>query len=112
MNILGMGPLEILVVLLIAFIFLGPQRMVDAARLLGKASRELKRMSDELPRLIVDEEQPPTAGSGPRDRTESGGRPEPHDSNSGDEGHQSDDIPVAFQQQSDTRPSREPQVRD
>ena len=54
MNILGMGTLEILIVLLVAFIFLGPQRMVDAARLIGKASREIRRMSDELPSLIED----------------------------------------------------------
>ena len=49
-----MGTLEILIVLLVAFIFLGPQRMVDAARLIGKASREIRRMSDELPSLIED----------------------------------------------------------
>ena len=67
-----MGPLEIVVVLLIAFIFLGPQRMVDAARLLGKASRELKRMSDELPRLVVDDEDSdaPQTPSNKSDRTQ------------------------------------------
>ena len=32
MNILGMGPLEILLIALVAFIFLGPERMSDAAR--------------------------------------------------------------------------------
>ena len=41
MNILGMGPLEVLVIALIAFILLGPQRMVDAARLMGKATKEV-----------------------------------------------------------------------
>ena len=59
MNILGMGTLEILVVLLLAFILLGPSRMVDAARLLGKASREIRRMSEELPRLTLDEAEGP-----------------------------------------------------
>lgn len=66
MNILGMGTLELLAVLLVAFIFLGPQRMIDAARLLGKASRELRRLTDELPDLVLDEERPIIhRGSGP-----------------------------------------------
>ena len=59
MSILGMGTLEILVVLLLAFILLGPSRMVDAARLVGKASREIRRMSEELPRLTLDEAEGP-----------------------------------------------------
>ena len=58
MNILGMGTLEILVILLIAFIVLGPERMVDAGRLLGKAVREARRFTDELPRISLDEESP------------------------------------------------------
>ena len=57
MNIFGMGPLEILVIALIAFILLGPQRMVDAARLLGKTTKEVRRLTDELPKIVLDEEQ-------------------------------------------------------
>ena len=53
-----MGTMEILVVLLLAFILLGPQRMLDAARLLGKATRELRRMSEGLADLSLDEERP------------------------------------------------------
>ena len=56
MNFLGMGPMEVFIVLLVAFIFLGPERMVDAARMLGKATRELSRMAAELPRLDLDQE--------------------------------------------------------
>ncbi len=40
-----MGALEILIILLVAFIFLGPERMVDAARTLGRWTGELRRMS-------------------------------------------------------------------
>ena len=57
MNFFGMGPLEILVIALIAFIFLGPKKMVDAARLLGKTTKEVRRMTDELPKIMLDEEQ-------------------------------------------------------
>ena len=57
-----MGPLEVLVIALIAFILLGPQRMVDAARLMGKATKEVRRMTDELPKIVLDEEQDPAIG--------------------------------------------------
>ncbi len=48
MTFLGMGPLEVMVILVVAFIVLGPQRMMDAARLLGKVTREVRRMSQGL----------------------------------------------------------------
>ena len=49
-----MGSLEILVILLVAFIFLGPERMVDAARFFGKVVRDTRRMTTELPDLLND----------------------------------------------------------
>jgi len=58
MNVLGMGTMEILLILLIAFIVLGPEKMVDVARMLGRASSELRRMSADLPKLVLDEEKP------------------------------------------------------
>ena len=51
MNFLGMGPMEVIIVLLVAFIFLGPERMIDAARMLGKGMSELRRFAAELPSL-------------------------------------------------------------
>ena len=54
MNILGMGPLEILVIALIAFILLGPDRVTDAARLLGKAIREGRNIASGIPRVVVE----------------------------------------------------------
>ena len=56
MSFLGMGTLEVLIVLLVAFIFLGPERMVDAGRMLGKALGEVRRLTAELPDLTLDEE--------------------------------------------------------
>ena len=44
MSFLGMGPFEIIIVLLVAFIFLGPERMAEAARTLGKWTGEIRRM--------------------------------------------------------------------
>ncbi len=70
MNFLGMGPMEIFIVLLVAFIFLGPERMAEAARMLGKATRELSRMAAELPRLDLEQDDlirsgPPSARGTP-----------------------------------------------
>ena len=48
MSFLGMGTMEILIILLVAFIFLGPERMVDAARTLGKWTGELRRMGSTV----------------------------------------------------------------
>lgn len=56
MNFLGMGSFEIVVVLLVAFIVLGPKRMTEAARMLGKATREIRRMTESLPEMLLDEE--------------------------------------------------------
>ena len=48
MSFLGMGTFEILVILLVAFIFLGPERMIDTARTLGKWTGELRRMGSTV----------------------------------------------------------------
>ena len=56
MSFFGMGPMEILLILVIAFVFLGPERMVDAARLLGKAVREGRRLASELPQVVIEDD--------------------------------------------------------
>ena len=64
MNLLGMGTLEIVTILLIAFIFLGPSRMAEAARFLGKIVGDLRRMSAELPTMVLEEEDAPIVRRG------------------------------------------------
>ena len=77
MNFFGMGTMEVLVILLLAFIFLGPERMVEAARLLGKLVREARRMTAELPGLVIDEDQPASAkGRGAQQHDAPGGAAE------------------------------------
>ena len=56
MGFFGMGPMEILLVLVIAFVFLGPEKMLDAARLLGKAVREGRRLASELPQVVIEDD--------------------------------------------------------
>ena len=55
MNILGIGPAELIVVFIIALIVFGPGRLPELARTLGKAMRELRRMSLEVTAEFVKE---------------------------------------------------------
>lgn len=93
MTFLGMGNLEVVIVLLVAFIFLGPKRMVDAARLMGRAVREVRRMTSELPGLDLEEsmfepdETPAAQGNrnqrlADQDRSSSKSSPDGDDENS------------------------------
>ena len=62
MDFLSIGPVELLMVALVAFLFLGPARMIEMARSLGNIIRDIKRATSELPSLISPDEpmdQPP-----------------------------------------------------
>ncbi len=50
---LGMG--EIMVILVLALILLGPQKLPDAAKQLGKGLRELRRATDDLKHQFEEE---------------------------------------------------------
>ena len=78
MSFLGMGTLEIVIILLVAFIFLGPERMVDAARTLGKWSGELRRMGSSMQAEmddIVAEDAPPSQARRPNAAARRAGAP-------------------------------------
>ncbi len=45
---LNIGPLELLVVLLVALIVVGPQKLPELGRTIGKSLREFRRAQDEL----------------------------------------------------------------
>ncbi len=51
---LGMGSMEILVILLISFLLLGPQKMISGARMLGDLLAEAKRFARQIPHIEVD----------------------------------------------------------
>ena len=58
MNILGMGFLELLVVFLIAFIVLGPERMMEMSRKAGRLVGDLRRMNSGLREtLTIDDSE-------------------------------------------------------
>jgi sec-independent protein translocase protein TatB len=61
---LNVGPLELLVVLAVALIVVGPERLPELARSVGRALRQLREVQDEvrdMVRMGVDEEMRETA---------------------------------------------------
>jgi sec-independent protein translocase protein TatA len=56
-DFLNVGPWEVIVVLIIAILVAGPQRMVEIARTLGRASRQLRDLSREFTTALQTEIQ-------------------------------------------------------
>ncbi len=54
-DLFGIGPMEILLILLVAVIALGPARMVELGRALGKLVGTLKKASAELTTQVTRE---------------------------------------------------------
>ena len=64
MGFLGIGPWEILLIIILALIVLGPSKLTDFARSLGKAVRAIRKYSTDLTTTVTREldatrEEPP-----------------------------------------------------
>ena len=62
MDFLGIGAAEFLVIGLVAFLILGPTRMNEMARNIGKIIRENRKTTNDIPALLSPEaplDQPP-----------------------------------------------------
>ena len=57
MNIFGMGGMEILVILLIGFLVVGPSRMISMSRKMGKTFGDLRRSTSSLSDMVIEAEQ-------------------------------------------------------
>lgn len=57
MEFLNVGPWELIVVLIIAILVAGPQRMVEIARTLGRVSRQLRSLSGDFTTALQREIQ-------------------------------------------------------
>jgi sec-independent protein translocase protein TatA len=75
----GVGPLEIIIVLVIVLLSFGPKRLPDLGRSLGSGMREFKdsvtgKDKDELPERqdAADEPRPTTPAAEPRATTTAG----------------------------------------
>jgi len=53
----GIGMPELIVILVIALIVIGPQKLPDLARSLGKGLAEFKRATDDFKQSVEDEAQ-------------------------------------------------------
>ena len=107
MNVGGMGSMELLVIMLVGFIVLGPQRMVEAAKLLGKAVREVRRMTADMQNLVLENDEVGTTlssaarGAGPASTQDD-------DGTGTSEKPDSDEGPVAYRAAPDTVAKSEP----
>ena len=64
MNLLGVGLPELAVIMVVAFLVLGPARAVEMARTTGRALREVRRTLNEITSAVsLDDDRP---SSGPR----------------------------------------------
>jgi sec-independent protein translocase protein TatA len=66
--VLNVGPAELLVILLVALIVLGPKKLPDAARSLGKAVAEFRKVTaglQEEVRNVIDDHVEPTWPTSP-----------------------------------------------
>jgi len=55
MDFFGIGPLEILLVLLVALVIFGPGRMTEVGRQLGKAVRMFKQVTFDVTAQVTKE---------------------------------------------------------
>ncbi len=55
MNFLNVGSWELMVILAIAILLIGPERMVEMSRSFGRLSRQLRKMSSEFTSTIQAE---------------------------------------------------------
>ena len=54
MNFLGVGPLELLIVGALAYFLLGPKKMGEAGKSVGKILREFRDQRDEFTSMLMD----------------------------------------------------------
>lgn len=97
MNFFGMGFAEILLILVVALIVLGPARMIETARTLGRYAREFQRATSEIPRMLSLEDEPSRRPPERRQVSDSGAGRAGGETDSPDfqqEGGERDDEPV------------------
>lgn len=56
MDFLGIGPVEFILVLLVAFIFLGPTGITQVARSIGRFIREVRYITADIPNALALDE--------------------------------------------------------
>jgi TatA/E family protein of Tat protein translocase len=63
MELFGIGPAEFLIILVLGFIIIGPQKLPELSRNLGRAVGEFKAQTDQMRSVLVFD--PPAAVAAP-----------------------------------------------
>ena len=70
MNFLGIGPLELVIIMVVALVIFGPQRLPEIGAQIGKAIRDFRQMTNdvtgEFQRTMTLESPPPAAALDPQ----------------------------------------------
>jgi sec-independent protein translocase protein TatA len=62
----GIGMQELMIILVVALIFIGPSKLPEVARTIGKGLREVRKASDDLrSTIMLDDVEPPTPPRAP-----------------------------------------------
>ena len=69
MNLFGVGSLEVLVILLIGFLILGPTRLLGLAKGMGKMMGELRKVTSQIERMGEEIDKAAQDDDPPEDRT-------------------------------------------
>jgi TatA/E family protein of Tat protein translocase len=68
-EMLNIGPQELLIILVIALLVVGPQRLPELGRSIGRGLRELRKAQDEVRRTIQVNLDEPNSDAGARPKT-------------------------------------------
>ena len=68
----GIGPQELLVILIVGLLVLGPKRLPEIARSLGKGLAEFRRASSDLRQSLALEDEPKRNAPPPRPPAQAG----------------------------------------
>ena len=68
MNFFGIGGMELIVILLLGFIILGPRQLISVAKGLGRTISELRNAMNQFTRLVDEDDDDKGRTPGPKDR--------------------------------------------